>query len=242
MLRVFYDKPFEATMIINQKDTVHHIGVVLRGKCGDEVYLVNENKVAKTNIIEISKSEIVVNLIEQFEENNELGTNITLGFGPLKGDNTQLVIQKAVELGACEIDLVNFKRNVSKFDSKKAEKKIEKFEKIIDGACSQSRRNIKPMIKANVSLTKEHCANFDLVIVCYENERSNHISKYKKQVTAANNILVLIGPEGGIDESEIANLESLDNVVVATLGNRILRAETASITSLAILASMIEGE
>lgn len=242
MLRVFYDKPFEATMIINQKDTVHHIGVVLRAKCGDEVYLVNENKVAKTNIIEISKSEIIVKLIEEHNEDNELNTKITLGFGPLKGDNTQLVIQKAVELGVFEINLVNFKRNVSKFDSKKAEKKIEKFEKIIDGACTQSRRNIKPMIKANVLLTKEYYANFDLVIVCYENEQSNHISKYKKQVNASGNILVLIGPEGGIDESEIASLENEDNVVIATLGNRILRAETASITSLSILASMIEGE
>lgn len=242
MLRIFYDMPFGNTMIINQKDIVHHIGVVLRGKCGDEVYLVNKNKVAKTHIIEISKIEIVLERDFEFDEDNELSTKITLGFGPLKGDNTQLVIQKAVELGATQINLINFKRNVSKFDSKKAEKKLEKFEKIIEGACSQSRRNIMPEIKANVSLTKDYCSNFDLIIVCYENERSNHITQYKQEITNAKNILVLIGPEGGITESELATLEKEQNVVVATLGKRILRAETASIASLSILSSIIEGE
>lgn len=242
MLRVFYNKPFSNLMTIDDKDTVHHIGVVLRAKQDQEVYLVNKNNIAKTNIVEISKAEIVVQLVEELVENNELSTKITLGFGPLKGDNTQLVIQKAVELGASEINLINFKRNVSKFDSKKAEKKIEKFEKIIDGACSQSRRNIKPEIKANVSLNEEYCSNFDLIIVCYENEHSNHIMKYNQQIRDAEKILVLIGPEGGIDETEIASLETYENVVVATLGNRILRAETASITSLSIIASMIEGE
>ncbi len=241
MLRVFYNKPFSEQMVIDDKEKVHHIGVVLRGKPGDEVYLVNATETAKCEILSISKTEIEVSLVSVNAENNELNTEITLGFGPLKGDNTQLVIQKAVELGVQKIDLINFKRNVSKFDSKKASKKIEKFEKIIEGACLQSRRNIMPTIEVNVNLKKEYLKNFDLVVVCYENESSNHIEKYNQEIIKANKILILIGPEGGIDESEIGLVQKEENVKVATLGKRILRAETASISSLAIVGSILEG-
>lgn len=241
MLRVFYDQEFKKTMIIDDKDKVHHLSIVLRIKPNDEVYLVNETAVAKTIVTAVSKTDIQVELISIEDENNELPINISLGFGPLKGDNTQLVIQKAVELGVSNIDLINFKRNVSKFDNKKAEKKLEKFTKIIEGACLQSRRNIMPTINANINLTANYVQGFDLVLVCFENERSNHLLKYSTEIKCAQKVLVLIGPEGGIDDSEIATLENNQNVKIATLGKRIMRAETASISSLAMIASILEG-
>lgn len=241
MLRVFYNMPFIDTMVIDDKDKVHHLSVVLRSKPGDEVYLVSATEVAKTEIIRITKTEIVVQLVEVFAENNELPNNITLGFGPLKGDNTQLVVQKAVELGAVHIDLINFKRNVSKFDSKKAEKKLEKFNKIIEGACLQSRRNVLPTINGNVNLNEDYLKKFELVIVCFENEVSNHLNKYNQEIKNASEILVLVGPEGGIDDSEVEKLMQSENVRIATLGKRIMRAETASISSLAMIASIMEG-
>lgn len=241
MLRVFYNQPFTDTMVIDNKEKVHHLAVVLRSKPGDQVYLVNATEIAKTEVVSITKTEIVLTLIEVFAENNELSNNVTLGFGPLKGDNTQLVVQKAVELGAVQIDLINFKRNVSKFDSKKADKKLDKFNKIIEGACLQSRRNMQPRINANVNLSAEYIANFDLVLVCFENEVSNHLNKYEQQIKAANQLLILVGPEGGIDDSEIESLMQYQNVRITTLGKRIMRAETASISSLAMVASIMEG-
>ncbi len=241
MLRVFYNKPFEQKMVIDDKEKCHHIGIVLRAKPGDEIFLVNKKEIAKTIITSISKSEIVVEVVSIMAENNELECDLRLGFGPLKGDNTQLVIQKAVELGATGIDLINFKRNVSKFDNKKAEKKLEKFEKIAEGACLQSRRNMKPNIRVNVDLTTEYLNEFDLVIICYENEHSNHIMNYKSEIKSAKKILVLIGPEGGIDDSEVDFVQGRDNARVATLGKRIMRAETASISSMAIIGSILEG-
>lgn len=242
MLRVFYNGSFTSSMVIDDKDKVHHIGVVLRAKPGDEVYLVNATEIAKTTVSSVTKEQINLDLIEVINENNELTAEITLGFGPLKGDNTQLVVQKAVELGVVHIDLINFKRNVSKFDNKKAEKKLEKFNKIIEGACLQSRRNMQPTISANINLAADYINNFDLVLVCFENERSNHLAKYQSEIETASKILVLIGPEGGIDDSEIASLEQNNNVKVATLGKRIMRAETASISSLAMIASILEGK
>lgn len=241
MLRVFYELPFTEIMEINDKAKIHHLTVVLRTRVGDEVYLVADKKVAKTEVIEISKTNCIVKLIEEFDEDNEHSCDLTLGFGPLKGDNTQLVIQKAVELGVNHIDLINFKRNVSKFDSKKADKKIDKFNKIIEGACLQSRRNIKPTVAVSVDLTETYFSQFDLILVCYENERSNHLMKYAKKIKESDKILVLIGPEGGIDEQEIAIISAAANTEVATLGPRILRAETASISSLAMINAILEG-
>lgn len=242
MLRVFYNNEFTKTIVIDDRDTYHHLAIVLRIKRGDEIYLVKQSQVAKVSVIEVTKDTIVTELIELFEENNELEINLTLGFGPLKGDNTQLVVQKAVELGAAQIDMINFKRNISKFDSKKAEKKRTKFEKIILGACNQSRRNLIPKLNLDVNLTLDYLSQFDLVIVCYENESANHLTSYSDQIQSSTNVLVLIGPEGGIDESEIELVTKSDNTINATLGKRILRAETASISSLAIIASMIEGK
>lgn len=241
MLRVFYNQSFTQVMVIDNKEKVHHLGVVLRIAPGDEVYLVNETEVAKTEVIQVTKTEISLRMIEVFAENNELPKEVTLGFGPLKGDNTQLVVQKAVELGANHIDLINFKRNVSKFDSKKADKKIEKFNKIIEGACLQSRRNLKPTISANIDLSADYLNGFDIILVCFENEVSNHLLKYTDEINNSNKILVLIGPEGGIDDSEIEMLMQYQNVRIATLGKRIMRAETASISSLAMIASIMEG-
>ncbi|WOO87146.1 RsmE family RNA methyltransferase [Mollicutes bacterium LVI A0039] len=242
MLRVFYKGPFTAKMVIDDKEKYHHLAIVLRSKIGDEVYLVNDTEVAKTEIVAITKSTVELQLLEQMPENNELDCHITLGFGPLKGDNTQLVVQKAVELGAKHIDLINFKRNVSKFDSTKAQKKITKFEKIIEGACLQSRRNIVPTIAANVKLSASYLEGFDLVLVAYENERSNHILKYQPEITKAKKILLLIGPEGGIADDEIDLLSQFANVKIATLGKRILRAETASISGMSIIDSILEGK
>lgn len=242
MLRVFYNQNFEEQMIIDSPTKVHHLGTVLRVKVGDEVYLVNNYEVAKTKITSVSKKQIGVELINVTKENNELKNKVTLGFGPLKNDNTQLVIQKAVELGVDQIDLVNFKRNVSKFDSTKALKKMAKFEGIIEGACLQSRRNIKPKLNLNVNLNAQYINAYDLVLVCYENDTSNHINKCSKLIKNAKNILVVIGPEGGIDEKEINFLLTFENVRCVNLGKRIMRAETASIASLAIIGSILEEE
>ncbi len=241
MIRIYYEDQFQPQMIINDKQKVHHLNKVLKLKCGEEVYLVKKFEVAKCRIKQIDSEQIIVESVAITRENNELRKNVTLGFAPLKGDNTQLVIQKAVELGAHGIELLNFKRNVSKFDSKKAEAKREKFTKIIEGACLQARRNIVPQINVNVDVTKEYLDQYDLVIICYESEKTNYITKYERLINECNNILIVIGPEGGITNEEIELFDAQENVVVVSLGKRILRAETASITSLSIIASFMEG-
>lgn len=242
MLRIFYNQQFTKYMVIDDKEKIHHLSTVLRIKTFDEVYLVNGSEVAKTIVRSVSKARIELEMVEVFKESNELTKELTLGFAPLKGDNTQFVIQKAVELGVVNIDLVNFKRNISKFDGGKAEKKLQKFNKIIEGACNQSRRNIQPQIDINVSLTSTYLSSFDLVIACFENESSNHLLSYTEAICCAKSILLLIGPEGGIEEGEIEALAANHNVRVATLGKRILRAETASICGLSIIGSIIEGK
>lgn len=241
MTRLFYEEEFKEVVALTDSEKVHHLSTVLRVRKGDDIYLINKFSVGHYQVDSATKECIILNLIEQFEENNELDIGITLGFGPLKGDNTQLVIQKAVELGVKQIDLVNFKRNVSKFDNKKAEKKIQKFKKIIEGACNQSRRNQAVDINVNVNLSEEYANEYDLVLVCYENERSTHINHVYNEITEGCKVLVLIGPEGGISDEEISFLEDLNNIRIVTLGARILRAETASIAALSMLAASREG-
>ncbi len=241
MIRIMYDLQIGENMVINNKGQLHHLCNVIKVKMNEDIYLIKNNQVVHTKISSISKNEIVLRYIGETFENNELPINVTLGFAPLKGDNTQLVIQKAVELGVAHIDLLNFKRNIIKFDQKSINKKQEKFDKIIEGACNQSRRNIVPAIKLNQNINLQYLNMFDLILVCYEDEKSNHINLHKQSIKNAKNILIVIGPEGGFEKTEIDQLIKY-NANVITLGKRILRAETASITSLSIVAGILEGE
>ena len=109
--------------------------------------------------------------------------------------------------------------------SKKKEKKLERFQKIVESAAKQSKRDIIPMVHDIIKT--DDILNFsgDLVL-CYEDEDNIQLGDITK--TLSKNIGLVIGPEGGISERE---LELLSEAKKVGLGRRILRAETAAITA-----------
>lgn len=130
------------------------------------------------------------------------------------------------------------KRCIAKIDSKDENKKIERWQKIAESAAKQSGRNIIPKIQRKIklqdiiNLKKE----YDKIIVCYENEQNNTLKSELIQLknTKQPKIAILIGPEGGLEESEIELLRENEAKIV-TLGKNILRTETVALNILSII-------
>ena len=155
----------------------------------------------------------------------------------------EFIIQKGTELGVNSFTPVVFKRSVVKLDEKEANKKIIRWQKIAEVAAKQSGRDMIPLIK-NLENVKNICKlfeNYDIVLVAYENENQNKLKDVLRNLKKTKiNIAVVIGPEGGIDESEIELFKEAKAKIV-TLGKRILRTETVCLAMTAIINYELES-
>ena len=135
-------------------------------------------------------------------------------------------------------------RCVVKLDEKDTKKKIERWQKIAEGAAKQSKRDIIPKIENKVKLKDliDKIKEYDIFIVAYEEEKAKTLKQVLKKLENKNNykIGILIGPEGGIDSKEIEILKE-NGAVITTLGKRILRTETAPIAMVSNILYELEN-
>ena len=212
-------------------DDVTHIYKVLRLNKGDIIIVSNgEGREYTSRIIEISKQAVVCEIIEEFENLSEPPVKITLFQGLPKAQKMEFIIQKGVEIGVCRIQPVITQRVVVKTEGKDISNKLERWRRISEEASKQSNRGVIPEILEPIYFDRaiEEIKNFDLAIVPYEKENGNGLKRLLMENSNAKSIGVIIGPEGGFDESEI-DICMEKGVIPVTLGPRILRTETAGI-------------
>lgn len=218
---------------------VNHIANVLRLKPDDKIKICNVDKGTNynTQIVEINKENVKCNILEEIESNAEAGVHINILQGLPKAEKMELIIQKCTELGVSEITPVEMERCIVKLDSKSASKKQERWQKIAEVAAKQSGRDKIPTIN-NVINIKNVCnmlANYDIVLVPYENEKTVTLKEVLNKLPRKNlKIAIVIGPEGGFEEKEIQMLEQ-NNCKIVTLGNRILRTETVAMAMTSVI-------
>lgn len=226
---------------------INHIKNVLRKKVGDTINICNDDKMMEylCEIVKLEENEIICHIIEQLETNSESNIKVSIFQGLPKADKMELVIQKAVELGVYDITPVEMKRCVVRLDDKDKKKKKERWQKIAEVAAKQSGRNKIPVV-CEINSLKNICnlfSDYDIVIVAYEKEKENklryELEKLQIRETKNLKIAILIGPEGGIDESEIEILKQ-NSAKIVTLGNRILRTETVAMSMLSIIMYELE--
>ena len=156
----------------------------------------------------------------------------------------ELIIQKTIELGIYKIIPVDMVRCVVKLEEKDQKKKIERWQKIAEGAAKQSKRDIIPKIEDKIKLKEviNKIEQYDVFIVAYEEETNRTLKQVLKELENKNNykIGILVGPEGGIDAKEIENLKE-NGATIVTLGKRILRTETAPITMVSNILYELEN-
>ena len=229
---------------LNGED-VNHIKNVLRIKPGDELWVSDGGKYEyHSQILEAGSEEIILEILYRQEPDYELPSKIMLFQGLPKGDKMELIIQKAVELGACGIVPVRMKRCVMKLDEKRGAKKAERWQQIAESAAKQSRRMLVPAVSAPVSFDKalQMAETLDKVLVPYELAKGmTETRKILDGIKPGESVGIFIGPEGGFDPQEIEALESR-NASAVTLGHRILRTETAGMTLLSVLMFKLETD
>ena len=229
-------------LIIGQD--VNHVKNVLRKKVGEELIICDKDNCEDylCKICELNEKQIECEIINTLESDIEPITKVTIFQGLPKSNKMELIIQKAVELGAYDIIPVEMKRCVVKLDEKDKTKKIQRWQKISEVAAKQCGRNIIPKIN-NILNIKNICnliKEYDIVLLAYENEKQNTIKKELQNLNKNNlKIAVIVGPEGGISEEEFSSLTQ-NGAISVTLGKRILRTETVAINILSIIMYELE--
>ena len=245
MNRFYIDRSqVSETVITILGDDVNHIKNVLRMKIGEPILLCDSCGTDYHCRIKSYEGQTVEATIESVTETDtELKTNIYLFQGLPKKDKMELIVQKAVELGVTEVIPVMMKRTIVKLEDKKKElKKIERWQSIATSAAKQSNRGIIPKV-CEVLTYKEalkKAKEIDVVILPYENENGmGNTREVIKSIRGKKSVGIFIGPEGGFEESEIEMARELGMKPI-TLGNRILRTETAGLAILSILMFELE--
>lgn len=225
----------EKLVIIKDKNDVNHLKNAFRVKVNEKIRAVDGEFEYILNIIEVEKKEIVCEILERREDSFSRDTQIDVAMGMLKNDKMNLAIQKLTEVGIDGIIPYFSKRCVVKLNEKK-----DKWDLISKESLKQCQGVKFVNIPEPVSLTNLKLEEYDLVIVPYEEARENNLKNLLKNLEEKpKKILYIIGPEGGFEKNEIDFLREKKCRIV-TLGNRILRAETAAIVVGGVLVNEFE--
>ena len=205
---------------------INHVKNVFRKNIGDKLRAVDGKNEYFCKIEEIDEKHIKLKIIEKKEDKFSLNIKIDAGISILKGDKMDLTIQKLTELGINKIIPILANRCVVKLDKKK-----DRWDNISKEALKQC-QGVNPTIIDDIKKMNElEFEKYDLIIVPYESEKNIYIKEIlKKRDKEIKNILYIIGPEGGFENEEIELLKKREAKIIS-LGNRILRAETAAIVT-----------
>ena len=239
------DQLAEKEVFISGGD-VNHIKNVLRLEVGDWIVACDGTGTDYVSRIQSICSDEVVASIEKVQPTGtELPVRITLFQGMPKKDKLELIIQKAVELGACEIVPVMTKRTVVKLsEEKKINKRLERWQSIAYAAAKQCDRGIIPTVHKPVSYEEALAMadQLDYNVIPYELQTGmEEARKIVDQACKQRSLGIFIGPEGGFEPEEVERAMTR-NIHPMTLGKRILRTETAGMALLSILMFQMQGE
>ena len=220
-------------------EDVAHITRVLRLKQGDEIRICDSHgSEYAARLTELHKQSVQAELFEQYPVRTEPTHAVTLYQGLPKAGKMEVIIQKCVELGITAIVPMVTERCVVKPDAD-FEKKRVRYQRVAYEAAKQSGRGIVPEIKPLTTLLKIPYGQHGLILHAYEAEHTRTL-KQALEGNRAQDIAILIGPEGGFTKEEVE--QSVANgATTITLGNRILRTETAGMAMLAMTLYELEG-
>ena len=222
----------------------NHIKNVLRMSVGEQFLVSWEDSSDLCEIESFETDTVVVKIIEQDYQSTNLPIKIHLFQGLPKSDKLELIIQKAVELGVATVTPVAMKRSIVKIDEKKKKSKTERWQAIAEAAAKQSKRTAIPEVREVLSYKEmlNVARDLDLLLVPYECAEGMTATKEAlSQIKSGMSVGIVIGPEGGFEQKEIDAALEIGGKVIS-LGSRILRTETAAITSVAMCMLYSEME
>ena len=242
MKKIFIPTPLDEIIEL-PKDVTHHVLHVFRHNMEKPITVTgSDNRCGTYQITAEVDGKAQAKLIEYVDANLASYRTILVQ-SLLKGEKLEWVLQKATELNVDTIYLVPTANCVAKYDKKKLQSKVNRWEKIMLEAAQQCGRNHLPTLVVGEKLLQALDIESEaLKLVAYENEAGQTIKDVLKTLhsdKSVTDVLICIGPEGGYQEKEINAIIKYSGKSVS-LGNTILRAETAAIGSLAMIQYELE--
>jgi len=236
MPRIFFIPPeaIASDTAILEGAEAHHVLHVLRLKKGSRIDLFDgTGTLYSAEISGISKERIFLTLLSSTPSSRPK-PELHLATALVKGKKLELVLQKAVELGVTALHPF-----ISTYCDRQAirnDSSSNRWQRIILEACKQCGQALPPHLSAPVSFSGllHNAFRYNRILLCYEKEASRRISDIPLMPTHDERILLIIGPEGGFSDSEIASARH-HNCTTVSLGSLTLRAETAAIAATAIV-------
>jgi 16S rRNA (uracil1498-N3)-methyltransferase len=232
------DAPASGVELALSASDRHHLAGVLRLVAGDRVIVADpQGRESTATLVEVSRERVLADLDVPFDRPRR--PRVVLAPAVARRERMELTIQKVTELGVSEIWPVLTARCVVRLDEDRAGKRAERWRRIAEEAAKQSQRESVPVVREPMTITEllAEAGTFDVVLVPWEETSAAGLgigaALDAAGATPDTSVLLVIGPEGGLEESEVAALEAAGGVVV-TLGDTVLRTETASIVAAAL--------
>lgn len=234
----------EGERIYIEGSDVNHMKNVLRMRPGEAVEISDgDNLIYRCVVKGYEEGRAILAIQQRMPVDTELPCRITLFQGLPKQDKMELIVQKAVELGASQVVPVATRRSVVKLDENKAAKKLQRWQQIAESAAKQAGRGYIPQISSVLSYPEalEKAGGLDVLLIPYElAEGMEEARKVVASIAQGQSVGIIIGPEGGFEKEEV-DAAIHQGAKAITLGRRILRTETAGLAILSILMFHLEG-
>ena len=230
------------TAITLTGDDAYHIARALRMAVGDEIHVSDgEGREFACRLTRIRNEECTAGIVEEHASHAESPVDITLFMAMPKGDKLEVVVQKAVELGAIRVVPFESERCIKRPAPDKAAKLVDRLSRIAREAAKQCGRSRLPEVGSLISLGEvcARLAEFDLPLFCYENEDGRSLKDVLDEAKDVHTVAVIVGSEGGFSPEEAERIIAAGGISVG-LGPRILRCETAPDYALAALSYHFE--
>ncbi len=230
--RVFIAQPFTVNSIVELTDApAHYLSKVLRMQERRELVLFNGAGGEYGAIITaVTKKSVSVKISHFNAENRQSSLQIELAIGISRGERMDWILQKATELGVTKITPLLTERTEVKLGGERSDKKAMHWQQTIVSACEQCQRNILPELSEPVLLENWLAASTAELKFVLHHRDNKGLPRERK----AASIALLIGPEGGLTDNEIAAAIAQDFSPL-TLGPRILRTETAPVAAISVV-------
>lgn len=224
-------------IVISDTDNYRHIARSLRARVGEKLLLIDEKQIQyETLISEINSKEIFCEVQKSYPSKRDLDFDLFLAQSPLRSDAQITVMEKATELGVRAVYPVFTDNCALKVN------KQEKWQKVMNEASKQCERAKIPTCFEPTIFEELLKKDFDKVIVFAERSTEKSLKQYLSEnpTKKGDKILVIIGPEGGFSQKEFDYFRS-KNLPLISLGDLILKAETAVIVALGDIIYEYQG-
>jgi 16S rRNA (uracil1498-N3)-methyltransferase len=212
-----------------------HLVSVLRMSAGQQVILFNGlGGEYSGQLSNVRKNTASVSVSKFINSDRESPLKVHLAIGVSRGDRMDWIVQKATELGVCSITPLFTERTEVKLNAERLDKKNRHWQQVAISACEQCQRTLVPLVSPAIPLTQWIAVDNDSLKLVLHHRADKRLTALNKD---SNLVSLLVGPEGGLSDSEI-DLSLNYGFKPLALGPRVLRTETAPLAALSILQSL----